>query len=132
MDIAQKDHNNTGASQYQERYSIGEECNSSHFNSVANMFDSLLELSETFDYPFMIWLPFHDLITLSWTTLCAAQTIWEIGSKADNPHDFTVGMDDSDLKDFGFTDDFIFDLWGAISDAKSGRLNKVQEFNEQF
>ena len=64
--------------------------------------------------------------------LCAAQTIWEIGSKAENPHDFAVGMDDSDLKDFGFTDDFIFDLWGAISDAKSGRLNKVQEFTEQF
>jgi len=64
--------------------------------------------------------------------LCAAQTIWEIGSKAENPHDFTVGMDNSDLKDFGFTDDFIFDLWGAISDAKSGRLNKVQEFSEQF
>ncbi|KAK7508264.1 hypothetical protein BaRGS_00000503 [Batillaria attramentaria] len=61
-----------------------------------------------------------------------SQTIWEIGSKAENPHDFTVGMDESDLKDFGFTDDFIFDLWGAISDAKQGRLNKVQEFNEQF
>ncbi|KAL8570716.1 hypothetical protein ACOMHN_039151 [Nucella lapillus] len=61
-----------------------------------------------------------------------SQTIWEIGSKADNPHDFTVGMDDSDLRDFGFTDDFIFDLWGAISGAKSGRLNKVQEFSEQF
>ncbi|XP_076462577.1 PDZ domain-containing protein GIPC1-like [Babylonia areolata] len=61
-----------------------------------------------------------------------SQTIWEIGSKAENPHDFTEGMDNSDLQDFGFTDDFIFDLWGAISDAKSGRLNKVQEFNEQF
>ncbi|KAK7100146.1 PDZ domain-containing protein GIPC1-like [Littorina saxatilis] len=61
-----------------------------------------------------------------------SQTIWEIGSKADNPHDFAMGMDNSDLKDFGFTDDFIFDLWGSISDAKSGRLNKVSEFNEQF
>ncbi|KAL8615997.1 PDZ domain-containing protein gipc1 [Nucella lapillus] len=61
-----------------------------------------------------------------------SQTIWEIGSKADNPHDFTEGMDNSDLRDFGFTDDFIFDLWGAISDAKSGRLDQVQEFSEQF
>lgn len=61
-----------------------------------------------------------------------SQTIWEIGSKVDNPHDFALGMDGSDLNDFGFTDDFIFDLWGAISDAKSGRLNKVQEFSEQF
>lgn len=62
----------------------------------------------------------------------AAQTIWEIGSRSENPHEFTVGMDESDLKEFGFTDDFIFDLWGAISDAKSGRLKKVQEFTEQF
>lgn len=62
-----------------------------------------------------------------------AQTIWELGSKKDNPSDFAMAMDNSELKEFGFTDDFIFDLWGAISDAKSGRLTKdVQEFNEQF
>jgi len=61
-----------------------------------------------------------------------SQSIWEIGAKVDNPHDFAVGMDNSDLRDFGFTDDFIFDLWGAIGDAKSGRLNKALEFNEQF
>lgn len=62
-----------------------------------------------------------------------AQTIWEIGSKAENPHDFAVGVDESDLQMFGFTDDFIFDMWGAISDAKSGRLNQVAtDFNEQF
>lgn len=41
-------------------------------------------------------------------------------------------MDRSELEMFGFTDDFIFDLWGAISDAKQGRLKKTQEFNEQF
>lgn len=63
----------------------------------------------------------------------AAQTIWELGSKKDNPSDFALAMDNSELKEFGFTDDFVFDLWGAISDAKSGRLTKdVQEFNEQF
>jgi hypothetical protein len=61
-----------------------------------------------------------------------AQSIWELGSKANNPHEFTVGIDESDLQMFGFTDDFIFDMWGAISDAKSGRLNKASEFNEQF
>ncbi|GFO04712.1 PDZ domain-containing protein gipc1 [Plakobranchus ocellatus] len=60
-----------------------------------------------------------------------AQTIWEIGSKADNPHDFAVGVDESDLQMFGFTDDFIFDMWGAISDAKSGRFNQVA-FEERF
>ncbi|KAH9504117.1 PDZ domain-containing protein gipc1 [Bulinus truncatus] len=62
-----------------------------------------------------------------------AQTIWEIGRKANNPSDFAIGIDESDLGMFGFTDDFVFDLWGAISDAKSGRLNQVSaEFNEQF
>lgn len=61
-----------------------------------------------------------------------AQTIWEIGSKLDNPSDFAMQIDQSDIKDFGFTDDFVFDLWGAISDAKSGRLNKTAEFTESF
>ena len=66
-------------------------------------------------------------------SILAAQTIWEMGSKLDNPSDFAMKMDSSDLKEFGFTDDFIFDLWGAISDAKSGRLTKgATEFNEQF
>jgi len=41
-------------------------------------------------------------------------------------------MDNSDLGEFGFTDDFVFDLWGAITDAKQGRLKKVQEFDEKF
>ncbi|ESO92646.1 hypothetical protein LOTGIDRAFT_120670 [Lottia gigantea] len=61
-----------------------------------------------------------------------AQNIYEIGDKCDNPHDFACSVDDSDMKDFGFTDTFIFDLWGAITDAKSGILKKTQEFNEQF
>lgn len=61
-----------------------------------------------------------------------AQSIWEIGSKVDNPHDFAVQVDESDLQMFGFTDDFIFDLWGAISDAKTGRLKQATEFNEHF
>lgn len=61
-----------------------------------------------------------------------AQTIWEYGNAKDNPHDFTETMDNSDLGAFGFTDDFIFDLWGAITDAKQGRLKKSQEFNEKF
>ncbi|ELU13213.1 hypothetical protein CAPTEDRAFT_187892 [Capitella teleta] len=61
-----------------------------------------------------------------------AQTIWEIGNEKNNPHDFAVAMDESDLGAFGFTDDFIFDLWGALNDAKQGRLKKAQEFHEQF
>ncbi|XP_069127813.1 PDZ domain-containing protein GIPC1-like [Argopecten irradians] len=61
-----------------------------------------------------------------------ATTIWEMGSMSENPHDFTTKVDESEIKDFGFTDDFIFDLWGAISDAKQGRLNKMANFEEQF
>ncbi|BFY99596.1 hypothetical protein BsWGS_02636 [Bradybaena similaris] len=61
-----------------------------------------------------------------------AQSLWELGSKSSNPHDFAEGIDQSDLKEFDFTDDFIFDMWGAVSDAKSGRLNKTAEFSEQF
>ena len=61
-----------------------------------------------------------------------AQSIWETGSTLTNPSEFASAMDNSELEMFGFTDDFIFDLWGAISDAKQGRLKKAQEFNEQF
>ncbi|XP_023234592.1 PDZ domain-containing protein GIPC1-like [Centruroides sculpturatus] len=51
-----------------------------------------------------------------------ATQIWELGRDKSNPHDFVNAVDSSDLEAFGFTDDFIFDLWGAISDAKCGRL----------
>ncbi|VDI32161.1 PDZ domain-containing protein GIPC1-like isoform X2 [Mytilus galloprovincialis] len=63
-----------------------------------------------------------------------AQQIWDMGNKLDNPSDFAMAIDKSEIKDFGFADDFVFDLWGAISDAKSGRLNKtdVKDFSEQF
>ena len=40
----------------------------------------------------------------------------------DNTMDFAEAIDNSDLEFFGFTDDFIFELWGAVTDAKSGRL----------
>ncbi|XP_054708193.1 PDZ domain-containing protein GIPC3-like [Uloborus diversus] len=51
-----------------------------------------------------------------------ATQIWDLGREKANPHDFVTAIDSSDLEAFGFTDDFIFDLWGAISDAKTGRL----------
>lgn len=53
-----------------------------------------------------------------------ATQIWEFGRDKDNPHNFVTAIDGSDLEAFGFTDDFIYDLWGAINDAKSGRLKK--------
>ncbi|GAV04444.1 hypothetical protein RvY_14718 [Ramazzottius varieornatus] len=51
-----------------------------------------------------------------------ATNIWELGQDKTNTHDFALALDSSELAAFGFTDDFVFDLWGIISDAKSGRL----------
>lgn len=52
-----------------------------------------------------------------------AQTIWELGRSHENPHEFCEAITQSEIDDFGFSEDFIFDLWGAINDARSGRLN---------
>jgi hypothetical protein len=60
-----------------------------------------------------------------------AQSIWETGSQSSNPSDFAAALEKSDLHQFA-EESFLFDLWGAISDAKQGRLKKSQEFNEQF
>ena len=55
--------------------------------------------------------------------LClSASQIWELAKNQDNTMDFAEAIDSSDLEFFGFTDDFIFELWGAVTDAKSGRL----------
>lgn len=69
-----------------------------------------------------------------------AQTVWEYGRAEDNPYEFTTKIKDSDLALLGFTDDFIYDLWGACDDAKKGRLKcaasdlppAVKEFNEKY
>ena len=53
-----------------------------------------------------------------------ATQIWEMGQEKTNTMDFAEAIDNSDLESFGFTDDFIFELWGAITDAKAGRLRK--------
>lgn len=53
-----------------------------------------------------------------------AQTIWELGRNYTNPHEFCEVISQSEISDFGFSEDFIFDLWGAINDARSGRLNQ--------
>ncbi|CAG2162788.1 unnamed protein product [Oppiella nova] len=54
-----------------------------------------------------------------------ANEIWDLAQLKTNPHEFVVAIDNSDLKEFGFSDNFIFDLWGAVSDAQAGRLAKV-------
>ncbi|XP_039295651.1 PDZ domain-containing protein GIPC3 [Nilaparvata lugens] len=51
-----------------------------------------------------------------------ATQIWEQADGKQNSMDFAEAIDNSDLEDFGFTDDFIIELWGVITDARSGRL----------
>ncbi|XP_055626018.1 PDZ domain-containing protein GIPC3 [Toxorhynchites rutilus septentrionalis] len=50
-----------------------------------------------------------------------ATQIWDLGSNKINSMDFAEAIDASDLEAFGFTDDFIIELWGAITDARQGR-----------
>lgn len=66
-----------------------------------------------------------------------AQTIWELGRDYKNPHEFFEAIRQSEINDFGFSEDFIFDLWGAISDARDGRLiqhqlSSSQQLNEHL
>jgi len=51
-----------------------------------------------------------------------AQTIWELGKIYGNPSDFAKSIEESEIGQFEFSEDFTFDLWGAINDARNGRL----------
>nr|ACO15261.1 PDZ domain-containing protein GIPC1 [Caligus clemensi] len=53
-----------------------------------------------------------------------ASQIWDLASSSNNTMDFAEAIDNSSLEPFGFTDDFIFELWGIVTDARSGRLKK--------
>lgn len=50
-----------------------------------------------------------------------ANTLLDLGKKLENPSDYAIAIDDQ-LGDFAFPDDFIFDIWGVITDAKAGRM----------
>ncbi|XP_075689002.1 PDZ domain-containing protein GIPC2 [Rhinoderma darwinii] len=50
-----------------------------------------------------------------------AATMVEAGRNKKNPDEFAVALDEA-LGDFAFPDEFVFDVWGAIGDAKQGRL----------
>jgi hypothetical protein len=45
----------------------------------------------------------------------------ELSKNKGNPSDFAVSLDES-FAEFQFPDDFIFDMWGVINDAKNGRV----------
>nr|XP_010987370.2 PDZ domain-containing protein GIPC2 isoform X1 [Camelus dromedarius] len=48
-----------------------------------------------------------------------ATTMFEAGKDKDNPDEFAVALDET-LGDFAFPDEFVFDVWGVIGDAKRG------------
>lgn len=50
-----------------------------------------------------------------------AATMVEVGRDKKNPDDFATALDET-LGDFAFPDEFVFDVWGAIGDAKQGRF----------
>jgi len=60
-----------------------------------------------------------------------ASQIWDLADGKTNTMELAEAIDNSDLEAFGFTDDFIFELWGAVTDAKSGR-GKTMNNNELF
>lgn len=50
-----------------------------------------------------------------------AATMVEVGRDKKNPDEFAMALDET-LGDFAFPDEFVFDVWGAIGDAKQGRF----------
>ncbi|XP_062961114.1 PDZ domain-containing protein GIPC2 [Cynocephalus volans] len=48
-----------------------------------------------------------------------ATTMFEAGKDKVNPDEFAVALDET-FGDFAFPDEFVFDVWGAIGDAKRG------------
>ena len=51
-----------------------------------------------------------------------ATRIWETAMGKTNSMDFADAVDNSDLEELGFTDDLVIELWGAITDARDGRI----------
>lgn len=73
----------------------------------------------------MIWWPIINAI-LDFSNklivpLILAINLVELSKNKANPSDFAVCLDE-DFAIFQFPDDFIFDVWGAIQDAKDGRI----------
>ncbi|KAM6167752.1 PDZ domain-containing protein GIPC2 [Erethizon dorsatum] len=46
-----------------------------------------------------------------------ATTMFEAGKDKENPDEFAVALDET-LGDFAFPDEFVFDVWGAVGDAR--------------
>ncbi len=60
-----------------------------------------------------------------------AQQIWDLAENKKNPSDFAMAIDESDIGTFNFTDEFIFDIWAAIDDIKTGRVEEQKEYENE-
>lgn len=67
------------------------------------------------------------MFSFSFYDLLVAQRIWDLAENQNNPSDFASAIDESDLGSFGFSDDFVFDIWAAIDDVKRGRIPEENE-----
>ena len=50
-----------------------------------------------------------------------AEELWHMAIER-NPHEFALAVANSDLSDFKFTEDFVFDIWAIVDDVLNGRL----------
>jgi hypothetical protein len=55
-----------------------------------------------------------------------------MASQKSNTMELAEMIDNSELESFGFTDDFIIEVWGIVTDAKSGRLKPKPQENEDY
>lgn len=55
-------------------------------------------------------------------SIFTAIQIWETADGKLNSMEFAEAIDNSDLEELGFTDDFIIELWGVITDVRAGRI----------
>ena len=60
--------------------------------------------------------------------LCLASQIWDLAEGKTNTMELAEAIDNSDLEAFGFTDDFIFELWGAITGIQTNIIQNIQLF----
>lgn len=65
--------------------------------------------------------------SLSLRFLLVAQRIWDLAENQNNPSDFASAIDESDIGEFHFSDDFVFDIWASIDDIKRGRIPEENE-----
>jgi hypothetical protein len=56
----------------------------------------------------------------------SASQIWELAEGKSNTMELAEAIDSSDLEAFGFTDDFIFELWGAITGQTSRNMTSTE------